>query len=161
MSEEERISIDQAGMPVDWGNGDDDRGLGNDLVDVGRDFGSDMEWTGESIGNTWETAGDKMESDTDNAISGAKTDWDSGDYFGAAGDIGLGLVYDTSDVVAGAIGTVADGLSGIGAASVAAAHDVYDVASDVGSDVVSGAESVADDIGDGVEDAIDDIGDLF
>jgi hypothetical protein len=154
------VSVGDSGVPIDWGNGDDDRGILNDTEDIGKDFGSDLEWAGESIGNTWETASDKMDADSA-SFSTAMNDFKNDDDIGGLGEMGWGAIQEAGDFTAGVIGTVADGLGGLGAGLVAVGHDVGDVAADVGGDIVDGVEDVADDIGDGVEDVIDDIGDLF
>jgi hypothetical protein len=154
------VSIGDSDGPIDWGNGDDGRGIGNDTEDIGKDFGNDMAWAGESIGSTWESAADKM--DADSATFGtAVQDFKNDDFIGGAGEAAWGGILEAGDFTAGVIGTVADGLGGLGAGVVAVGHDIGDVAADVGDDVVDGVEDVAEDIGDGVESVIDDIGDLF
>jgi hypothetical protein len=179
MSEDPSVTIGHTDDSIDFGNADGERGLESDFLDVGKDFGNDMEWTGDAIGNTVESAATKLDDDTTHAYDSVKADIASGDYLGAAGDAGWGLLQDGGDIVAGAIGTVADVGAGLGAAAVAVGHDVFNVASDlegaaiggaeiVGSGIVDAAETVgsgiedaAEAVGDGVESVVDDIEDLF
>jgi hypothetical protein len=162
MSEDDtRIHIDQADVPIDWGNGDGDRGVWNDTEDIGKDFGNDMEWAGSAVKDTWETTGNRIEADIDSEIGKAETAWDQGDYIDAGAEGLLGGLEIAGAATAGVIGTVVDGVSGLGAGVVAVGHDLGDVAADIGGDVVGGVEDVASAIGDGAEDVIDDIEDLF
>lgn len=161
MSEDDtRIHIDQADMPITWGNGDDDRGIWNDTEDIGKDFGHDIEWAGSAIKDTWETAANRMDADSVN-FDKAADDFEKGNYLDAAGEAGWGALLEGGDFTAGAIGTVVDAVSGLGAGIVAVGHDVGDVVADIGGDVVEGVEDVAGAIEDGVESVIDDIEDLF
>jgi hypothetical protein len=184
MSSDDRITIGQADDPIDFGNANGTRDYDDDLLDIGRDLGKDVEWAGEAIGNTWESASDRIDSQTSEAWDSAKTDFADGNYLQGAGELGWVGLEDAGGVVAATVGTVVDAAAGVGAAAVAAAHDVYDAAADIGNDVLAGIDGtlgtnlegdVSDaidwvgdgvaDIGeavvDGVEDAIDAIGDLF
>jgi len=147
-------------MPIDWGNGDEDRGIWNDTEDIVKDFGKDMEWTGSAIKDTWETVDNRLDVETQE-FSDAKADFEAGNYGDAAGEAVWGGLEVAGTVTAGILGTVVDGVSGLGAGLVAVGHDVGDVAADVGGDIVDGVEDVASAIGDAAESVIDDIEDLF